>query len=445
MPSSTLTWDSGGPATTSYTVEYKKSVDSVWITAPGSPTTSTSLAISGLDYNTSYDFRVTAQCAAGPASPVITTGVTPGDLIWIGGDYICNQDSVFTLVSQVTGLSSPKTAFFYAPQNRMYVVDNDDSNGVFWWFDPDNFTTASQRNYIVGSNTLTSAYITAIDRDYNRLYATGLFSGVAGGLLVYDIAADTVSTIPFGSNTSFSRVGVLVGATTIYCNDSSTATITLINRNTLTVTNTINLSSIPAGPMGRRITGSSILSSVNGEIWVVEDGAVSSPNNYILRYSADLTTLIGYIDISAYRSIWKLSSFWGKSFYDQSKNKFYVTDIGASSVVVIDTTTNSIISGFYITNRQNFQGINLGFITDPITQDLYISGPTINTNDTIGTYRTYRLNRDTLYIEQLYPNLSFKQLERYGLTHILFGVEPGQTRWQGGSWSTDGIVTKFTR
>lgn len=445
MPSSTLTWLSGGPSTTSYIVEYKKSVDSVWTTAPGSPTTSTSLAISGLDYSTSYDFRVTAQCASGPASPVTTTGVTPGELIWIGGDYICNQDSVFTLVSQVTGLSSPKTALYYQPQNRVYVVDNDDSNGVFWWFDPDNFTTASQRNYIAGSNVLPNGYITNIDRQYNRLYATGLFSGVTGGLLVYDIPSNTVSTVPFGSNISFSRVGLSIGTNLLYCNDANSNSITLINRSDLTVNNVIDIGLIPPAVGARRITGSSILTQVNNEIWVIEDGATSSPNNYILRYSTDLTTLIGVIDISAYRTIWKLGTFWGKCFYDQPKNKFYVTDIGASSVVVVDTTTNSVISGFFINNRQNFQGINLGFITDPITQDLYVSGPTINTNDTIGTYRTYKLNRDTLFIEQLYPNLSFKQLERYGLTNILFGVEPGQTRWQGGSWSTDGIVNKFTR
>jgi len=426
-----------------YVIFYKKSVDTAWTLAPGgNHVTSSPFTINGLESNIWYDFKIESECGTvtlqGRGQEVI--------LLWVVDTYTCAQDQVFTQISQVTGLSSPRYSYYYAPLGRHYVMDQDDIGGVLWWFDPNTFSSASGRNYVSGSDVLQQCYFAVPDREYKRLYATGYYSPGPGGLMVYDIAADNLTIIPYGSNgsSSFSRVTISVEGNNIYCGDRSNGTITIIARDTLTVTSTLNLTSIPAGPGGKKISANARLTAVNGEIWVWEDGEVSGTNNLLLRYDIGLTTFLGSIDTSAYRSTWN-TGYWGAPFFDAEKNIYYGTDVGSANIIAINTTTNTIQKVINIANREGFNNASSVFVRDPVTQDIYIAVQCTNTSPTPNTRRTYKLNRDNINFEHVYPGLYFQQLERVGTTNFLYGTDPGQPRWNGGSWDIDGIVTKFSR
>lgn len=75
MGSVNLTWDLK-PWALSYTVKYKKTTDSTFITASGSPTTSNNFPITGLDDGVSYDFLVQVNCQSGTSVGIQTTHST---------------------------------------------------------------------------------------------------------------------------------------------------------------------------------------------------------------------------------------------------------------------------------------------------------------------------------------------------------------------------------
>lgn len=434
-----------------YVITYKKANSSTWILPPGGDNvTSSPFLIEGIEGGVWYDFKIDSECGTvtlqGQGENVV--------LIWVEDTYTCNQEEVFTEVSRVETLSSPKYSYYYKPTigfDRLYVMDQDDVNGVFWWVDPNGFTSPSERTYITGSDALTESYAAVADREYKRLYATGLFTPGPGGLLVYDIENDNILTIPYGSNGSgtFSRTSITVEGNLIYCGDRTNNTITLINRDLLTVNSVVNLSTVPADGSGRKISAGCSLHFINGEIWVWNIGDPGS-NNVLLRYNTSLTSLIGAIDTSSYRATWHTGEsgsegYWGKSYFDSSKNRLYLSDIGAATIIVINTTDNSITDTMTIPNRQGFECAATSFITDPITQELYATVQPINQAGTDSIFKTYRINRNDLYFEHIYPELTFQQLERVGTSNILWGTVPNNTKWVGGSWNTDGIAIKFSR
>ncbi len=72
----TITWTASAGAV-DYLVEYKKTSDGTYITAPGTnPTTGTTYTINALNSGTSYDFRITSMCSTGSGS-AIQTQTTP--------------------------------------------------------------------------------------------------------------------------------------------------------------------------------------------------------------------------------------------------------------------------------------------------------------------------------------------------------------------------------
>ena len=73
----TINWDTALGAT-QYIVKYKKSIDSIWITTIDSPIAAptTFCTISDLDYCTSYDFSIEADCSSFTSTPQIITGTT---------------------------------------------------------------------------------------------------------------------------------------------------------------------------------------------------------------------------------------------------------------------------------------------------------------------------------------------------------------------------------
>lgn len=453
-----LNWNSTTTGQT-YKIEHKKSVDPTWIVDTTGLTT-INYIVTGLDNNTSYDFRVTATCLNGSESTGVTTNITtpnPVVYVWVEDTYTCAQDNVFAEVSRVTGLSSPAKAFYYTPQGRMYVIDADDTGGIFWWYDPTTFNNASQRNYIPGTNTLVQCYGQAYDTQYNRLYATGFFAGgvAAGGLLVYDISSNTVTTVPFGSNGSgsFSRGTISVEGNYIYCGDRTTNTLSLINRSTLVVDNIINLSTVP-GSGTKRVTAGCSLTFINGEVWVWNVGDNPSDNDTLLIYNPTFTTLIGQIDVTAYRSQWLVGSvnsvgYWGRSYYDSEKGIFYGSDYASRTLIAIDVNTKTIKNVIQIMNLEGFNSFVSNIVNDPITNNVYFVGQeAMNNGSTSGAkVRSYRINRDNIYIEHLYPNLIFNQLTREGTSNFLWGMVPNKRPWDSPNtgWNTDGIIIKFSR
>lgn len=431
------------PGSLGYLIEYKERTSSVWITpGPGNPTLATTFNIT-INDNTLYDLRISSKCASGGSTYRQTTMIYPPgpSTVWITNTYTCAQDSVFTPVSSVTGLSSPISLYYDAVTSMYYVADQDSVLGHVWKFNPATFAAPGDAIYIPGFSG-DQCYVNAIDRQYKRIYLAGR---TTNGLKSLDIATETYTDVAYGSNVDFSRTLLYVLDNNIYCGDTDDQTITIIDRALLTVTNTVNVATIP-DQGGRKLSTASQIQSVNGELWVTEDGRASSTNNYILRYSNDLTTLNGFIDISAFRTIWQDSTYWGKSFYDQSKNRFYLGDVGSSTLILVDTTSNTIIDTITITNREGKPGCYFSFVQDPITQELFVTAIMSTAgSDPSPLPRTYRINRDTFVIEEVYPQTGFTVLEREGNTNFLWGAFPGQPRWNGGSWDTDGIITKFSR
>jgi len=443
----------------SYKVEHKKSSDSTWTTDTTGLTTTT-YVVTGLDNSTSYDFRVTATCAGGSTSTGVVTNITtptPTVYIWVEDTYTCAQDNIFTEVARVDTLSSPSKAFYYAPQGRMYVIDADDPNGIFWWFDPNTFSNASQRNYIPGTTSLVQCYMQAYDTQYNRLYATGFFTGgsTAGGLLVYDIPSNTVTTVPYGSNvtSAFSRTTIAVEGNYIYCGDRTNKTLSLINRSTLTLDSVVDLTTVP-GIGTKRVTAGCSLTFINGEVWVWNTGDNPSDNDTLLIYNPTFTTVLGEVDVTAYRSEWFISQpnsvgYWGKSYYDAEKKIFYGTDYASKTLIAVDTTTKTIKNVITLSNLEGFNSFISNIVNDPITNDVYFTGTesTISGVTTGARSRSYRINRDNIYIEQLYPDLTINQFERQGSTNFVWGMVPGRRPWDSPNtgWNTDGVTIKFSR
>lgn len=87
----TFNWNVSGGAT-SYTVQYKTSASSTWLTA--GTTSSNTYNISGLIAATSYNWRVKANCSAGYSTTATFTTLTAG-----GGGGSCNPPTNLTNVS----------------------------------------------------------------------------------------------------------------------------------------------------------------------------------------------------------------------------------------------------------------------------------------------------------------------------------------------------------
>ena len=74
-----LTWsspDNGGSPITDYIVQYKLTADSTWQTFADGTNDNTSVSVTGLDFNTSYDFQVAAKNIVGDGSFSSTVTVT---------------------------------------------------------------------------------------------------------------------------------------------------------------------------------------------------------------------------------------------------------------------------------------------------------------------------------------------------------------------------------
>jgi hypothetical protein len=108
-----LSWSApasdGGSAITDYVIEYKLSSDSNWVVFADSVSTATSVTVTGLTNNLSYDFRVSAVNAIGqgPVNSTSTTSITPpptntGGGSSGGGHYIYPPATVLPITPPTT-------------------------------------------------------------------------------------------------------------------------------------------------------------------------------------------------------------------------------------------------------------------------------------------------------------------------------------------------------
>lgn len=442
-----LTWN-GAPEHESYNVYYKLDSDPTYTLAaadlPNAYPATNNYTVTGLTPGETYDFAVRTNCVdANSVNATITTSI--GETIWLRGSYICEQDNVFDLSLTVSNLSSPQGLYWDNVSSRFYVVDLDDPSGNLWRFNPATFNNASQRDYVPGtivSGNEIQAH--AFDEGLRRVFMAGSFTG---GLVVYDIPSGTVTTVPYGANIAFSRLLVTIFGNLVYCTNDKTSgpivpNITIINKTTLAVTNTINISSIPSG--STYLSKSYKLFMVGSEIWAC--AGYSRTNGDIGRYTSDFSSLIGTISIpSATVPGWGASDTWQAQFYDEEKNRFYIGDVGSKKIFVLDTVTRTIIKTIDVVNRSEKDWATMSFSLNKLTGELYTTISCFDDPVDTPIVRYYRIDRDTQDYELMILNQAVSDLRNREGTAEFWATNQGTVEWSGSpTWNTDGFVYKYT-
>jgi hypothetical protein len=411
-------------------------------------TLSPEIDITGLDEGTAYTIIVINECSDRGVSKTITTAITT-TYTWLEDTFVCEQDSAFTETSEVTGLSSPQRVMYDATSALVYGYDSDSTSGNFFSYDPTAFTLASDVTYyppILQGGATKYMFAGVVDPTYRKIYIMGRDSD---GVQVLDIATNTVSVIVFGLNANvppsmvgsgFNRLLMRMVGTQIYATDVYSAKLLTIDRATGTHSERL-LSTITDGDS---LKGAAEMHSVNGEIWIVESqSGVNNAN--IMRYDTTFTK-IGEIDITALSATWSNSHYWRNAFYDVDNDTYYVHDSGTNTLIMVNGTTHTITTKV-LDVRQGKSNSSFGFIQDPITQELYMSGQYLNsTSDVSPINITYKIDRVTKDFVNVYDNTTFGNLARIDGQNELHGTFPGALAWNGGTaWSTDGKIIKFSK
>lgn len=362
--------------------------------------------------------------------------------------YTCEQDSVFTPIATITGLSSPRFLYYDDVTGRVYGVDGDNVNGPFFWYLP-TATLSSQINYtqsIIAGGGQKYYYASDLDPQYRRSYVTGRDTG---GMNVYDWDTDAVTVVPFGSDgANFNRQFVKVFTNVILCTDTVAATLTIIDRATLSVISTTAFSAIPSGTSS--LYGSPTIEQVGSEIWVARNNSsagVQSPN--IFCYNDTFTTLIRTINVSADSAVVASANVYCKAAWVYN-GIYYVLDAGSSKLMRIDPatpTTYTVVHTF--NNRGNqYNYTAAALVVDPISGDTFLNTTYYvalgNSSSRSVVFKWDFANDRPTYI---YPDTSFLNLTRIGISNQLHGASPGNAVWNipNTGWDTDGVITKYTR
>lgn len=428
-----------------FKVEFKKNTASTWTLAISGLSAMT-YTIDNLEGGTLYNFRVTAKCPSGgdsePKDVSITTQADPV-FIWIEDTFTCEQTTPFTLAKTVTGFSSPINVYWDDPSSKYAVVDIDDRNGNVYTFDPDSINSYADRTVISGiiDNILANDF----DSENRKIWAVG---DTTDGVKIIDLTNNNVTTIEYGNNGPFLRMICKIFGENVYCGSrvstASANSFTIINRNTLQIASSIPASSIPDA--NTYLVVVPLLFSVGNEIWVACGQRV---NGNIAIYSADFTTRTGLIDLPGVATIagWGNGWCWQGHFYDEEKKKFYSYDVGSGKWFVIDTTTKQIIHEKSIANKQGKPYGSFGFLLNPLTGELYMSGGLLTqVGDPNAISKTYRINRDTQEIEYLFSDFQVSSMSLKPGTNEMWGTNAG-AQYSSASvnpnWNIDGKLLKF--
>jgi hypothetical protein len=461
-------------ATHTAKIEYKYYLDPDWIfVADGLPLDnqgymSPAPVISGLETNKLYYIRATDEfCGVTSIEPFIyyqsDEPDPPVQGQWLIYDFVCEQVDQFTLSSQITGLSSPSTAFFYDEETELvFFADYDDTTGCFGYYDPLTATTKADITYVqpIFSGSVPPAqryyYAAAVDPQNRRIIITGKDTD---GAQAYDIATGTVIKCPYGYNVNippnpiiggngFNRTQILVFNTTILATDAYSLALYIIDKTNFTLSNSIPFSTITDS--SKCFIGSPLIAQVGNEYWVMHNLGNStqapsqSPN--IFRYNLTFSNTPTVIDISAYCAVWTNNAYTRSSIYIPERNAYYILDAGGNSLIRVDTITFEVEQTYFFANRNGKNKASLSFVTDPITNELYLSGGFSNSLGELSPYlMSYKYDLNTDQIKYSYPLTSFSNLIRIGSTDILHGGYPGSVAWAGGSWATDGGINIFNK
>lgn len=441
------------------TIKYRKTSDpdvagsytlvSDNVTVPVTGNIEPDITIGGLVADT-YSLVIINNCNGRGVRKDITL-VDATTYVWVEDTYICAQDSVFTSAGEITNFSSPQYLMYDAPKQRVYGFDADNPNGNIFSYNPVGFTSASQiiqYPSVLQSGATSFMFAAVLDPEHRRIYYMGRDSD---GIQVFNIATNSITVIPFGQNVNvapmgtgngFNRLLMRMVGDMIIATDRYSDMLIAIDRATATQLYQKPLSDIVGGDS---FSGAAGVDSVNGEIWVVEnqDGA-GTPN--ILRYDTDFNSL-GVIDISAQSQLWSNSRYWRAAYADAENNVYYVFDFGTRNLIKIDIPTRAIKHVHKLAISQGKTSASMGFVLDPVTKELYLSGDYRNsTSDNTPIYITYKINRSNQSIINVYPNTQFSNLVQIGGSNELHGASAGNVGWNGPSaWATDGKILKFTR
>ena len=203
----TVTWNAvTGSGVIAYKVQFKKTGATVWNDAGpaiGSttsvivPTTGTfSTIVSGLQYNTSYDWQVIAINNVGSGTPSIVVTAPTTSTVAAGGSLIDSQGNTWTIAGGVALLNGVSPAFS-ANVTGLALI-----NGVIWQ------TNASNQTYFYTPSTATTGTWNAGTPNYTNPYV------VPGAIPSVTIGTVTDTTIALSWTAP--ATGTAGGATLIY-------------------------------------------------------------------------------------------------------------------------------------------------------------------------------------------------------------------------------------
>lgn len=429
------------PDETGVLVEYKLDTDPTY-TNVGVFTIDTSgnftppVQISGLDISSCYDIRLTPDIP-GICAPIVVQSCTQPQFEWIADDIACETEGGFGLVKTITGLSSPFRSWYDLDTDRLYVMDIDaPSSNIYWFDDIATATTEADASYssVPVFDPVLNAYF---DVQFRRIYLVG---DSTNGLIVYDVDANTFSTVVFGTDGAFRRTVLFVSGNLILCNDGND-NVVLINRTTLTVTSTV-----PTGTLTNP-------EHFNSGPYIVTM-ATSNGNLYTVGNNNDASS-VGVYDTSLNHiteialpgaSPWSFANYWMNIFYDETSDKIYVGDSGSNTRYVIDPDTNTVIDTRQNLNLSGKTNSTYTFSVDPLSNNLYLRfSAQDSASDGTPVYRLYLIDRTTFDYTNMYEGFSAINLSGIAPLGWFVGATAGNVNFAGGpGYDTDGTLSIFS-
>lgn len=364
--------------------------------------------------------------------------------VWVEDDSYCEQELPLNLVDTITGFADPYNLMYDEPTGRMYAIDayapTQGSN--IYYFDPLTIVSAADVTPVGGLNVV--ALASAFDTEARMIYISGPNTG---GMITYNIATNSTSTLAFGANASFARQTLAKFDDVIICIDTPSSTVYLIDAPSLTITNTIPFSSIPN--YTQRFSGGTIVQLVNGQWWVIasQGSGLGVPASSIGVYNQDFSVLLDTIPLPG-QATWTNSAYWRSVRIIDGL--MFIYDMGSNQLLTVTLDTNIVTSRYTFTNREGKSNSSLGVIQDAVTGEYYISGNWRNTanSEPSAIPITYKLDSTTFTPNTVYPDTEYgANIVRSGATDVLVGVSPGELMYPSSpvGAATDGIVNIFSK
>lgn len=432
------------PGSYGTSIEYRRSDANIWTAAPNTPTTLTSYTLTVPDDGFNYVVRFSAY--GGRCTPKYTYKTLVGDTVydWEVGDFYCEKGTPLSLIETITGFADPARTGYDSVTGRIYVVDSSaiTQGSNIYWFNPNTISSAGDVTAVGAINV--AALASVIDSAARKIYITGPNTS---GLIIYNIATNTVTNVPFGSNGLYGRLTLEKFGNLLLCVDQYSQLVTVVDTNTNTVVTNTAYTSIPS--YAQRFSGGPIVRRINGEWWVMnsQGATFGAPASSVARYNDDFSVLIGTISLPG-QLTWTNGAYWRSAYLNGTDLLVY--DAGSNQLMNIDTTDLSVTSIHTFSNREGKSNSYLVISQDPITFEFYISGAWTNDAniDVNPIPITYRLNSVTYEPEAIYPTIAYgNQLTRVGNTDVLIGTFGGVQVYPSNpvGAATDGDINIFDK